>query len=205
MTTTTRPRTATTTYRWIRQLHLWVGAWGAIAAILYGFTGLVMNHRFGDAAWPQGDSHEIGRTTLMVPADAATTPETLSQWLRAQHGLDAQVIRKPGPEAKGPPKWTFSGGTARASWSVEFTPGAPSASLKRSEHTLLASVNRLHKAVGGGGAWVWLADSFALAMILLGISGVWMWARGRTPRTLVFSVLGASLVVLALVLGPALA
>ncbi len=205
MPATARPRPGATAYRWMRQLHLWIGAWGAIAAILYGVTGLVMNHRFGEAAWPQGDSRDVGRTTLVVPTTAAASPEALSRWLRAQHGLDAQVIRKPGPDAKGPPKWTFSGGTARASWSVEYAPGQGEASLKRSEHTLLAALNRLHKAVGGGGAWAWLADSFALAMILLGISGVWMWARGRTPRMLVFSVLGASLVVLALVLGPALA
>jgi hypothetical protein len=189
----------------MRQLHLWVGAWGAIAAILYGLTGLVMNHRFGDAAWPQGDSREVGRTSLMVPAPARASPEALSTWLREKHGLDAQVIRKPGPDAKGPPKWTLGGGTARASWSVEYAPGDTAASLKRSEHTVLAALNRLHKAVGGGGAWVWLADSFALAMILLGISGVWMWARGRTPRTLVLSVFGGSLAVLVLVLGPALA
>jgi len=45
-------RTSATAYRWIRQFHLWLGAWGALAAILYGITGLVMNHRFGDAAWP---------------------------------------------------------------------------------------------------------------------------------------------------------
>lgn len=205
MTTPAPARASARTYRWVRQLHLWIGAWGAIAAILYGVTGLVMNHRFGDAAWPQGDSHDVGRTALVVPATAAASPEALSLWLRETQGLDAQVIRKPGPDAKGPPKWTLSGGTARASWSVEYAPGEPTASLKRSEHTLLAALNRLHKAVGGGAAWTWLADSFALAMILLGVSGVWMWARGRTPRTLVFSVLGASLAVLALVLGPALA
>ena len=28
------------TQRWIRQFHLWVGAWGALAAIMYGITWL---------------------------------------------------------------------------------------------------------------------------------------------------------------------
>ncbi len=46
------------TFRLIRQLHLWVGAWGAIAAILFGFTGFVQNHR---AVWKlaQGDATEV--------------------------------------------------------------------------------------------------------------------------------------------------
>ena len=38
-------RRGNTTHRWVRQIHLWIGAWGALAAIIYGFSGLVMNHR----------------------------------------------------------------------------------------------------------------------------------------------------------------
>jgi Uncharacterized protein conserved in bacteria len=90
-----RPRAAL--HRWIRRIHLWIGAWGALAAVLYGATGLIMSHRFGDNAWPQGDSAETGRTTLAVPATARTSAEALSLWLREAHGLDAQTIRKPKP------------------------------------------------------------------------------------------------------------
>jgi len=197
-------------HRLVRQLHLWIGAWGALAAVAYGFSGLVMNHRFGDAAWPQGDSEELGRQELVVPAPARETPEQLSLWLRDQHSLDAQVIRKgpPGggkPGAEGKPKWTLSGGSAREAWTVEYTPGAEAAELKRSAHSPLAAVNRLHKGVGGGWAWTLLADSFALAMLLLGLSGLWMWARGRGPREMLLSVFALSALVLLAVLGPALA
>ena len=201
-------RRSNTTYRWIRQLHLWIGAWGAIASIVYGFTGLVMNHRFGDGAWPQGDSAELGRTTLQIPATARTSPEQLSLWLRETQQLDAQVIRKGQPggrDSKQPPKWNLSGGTASASWSVEYAPGSDSAEVKRSSHTLMAAFNRLHKGVGGGWVWLLLADSFAIGMLLLGLSGIWMWARGRTPKQMFVSVLGVSVAVLAIVLGAALA
>ena len=210
-------RRSNTTYRWIRQLHLWIGAWGALAAVIYGFTGLVMNHRFGDGAWPQGESSDAGRTTLQVPRDVRSSPEQLSLWLKASQGLDAQVIRK-GPPGGGreparkenagpaqPQKWTLSGGTATNAWAVEYAPGSATAEVKRTRHDALAAFNRLHKAVGGGAGWIILADSFALAMLLLGLSGIWMWARGRTPKTIVASVLGASVAVLLLVLVPALA
>ena len=90
-------RRSNATYRWIRQIHLWIGAWGALAAVIYGFTGLVMNHRFGDGAWPQGESNERGRVTLQIPAEAQPSPEALSLWLRDTQGLDAQVIRKGPP------------------------------------------------------------------------------------------------------------
>ena len=207
MKATAAPHRKNTLQRWIRQLHLWIGAWGALAAIIYGFTGLVMNHRFGDGAWPQGDSEELGRTALQVPAAARATPEQLSLWLRQTQGLDAQVIRKgsPGPkDAKQPPKWNLSGGTASSSWALEYSPGSETAEVKRSSHTSLAAFNRLHKGVGGGWAWTLLADSFAMGMLLLGLSGIWMWARGRTPKQLLVSVLGLSVVVLTGVLAPAL-
>lgn len=197
-------------YRWIRQFHLWIGAWGALAAILYGITGLVMNHRFGDAAWPQGDSNDLGKTALSIPADARTSPEQLSLWLRADHQLNAQVIRKGGAggarggDPKQPPKWNLSGGTASNSWSLEYAPGSETAELKRNQHSPFAAFNRLHKGVGGSGWWILLADSFAIGMLLLGLSGIWMWARGRSAKDMVFSVMGLSTLLFLAVVGLAL-
>lgn len=194
------------TYYWIRQIHLWIGAWGALAAILYGLTGLVLNHRFGDSAWPQGDSREAEPVVLSIPAEVRATPEQLSLWLRDTQQLDAQLIRKGGRggEGKASEKWVFSGGTAGNSWSVDYVPGRETAELKRREHSPLAAFNRLHKAVGGGLFWSLLADSFAVGMVLLGLSGLWMWARGRTAKQMAFSVMGLSTLVFLAVLGLAL-
>ncbi len=197
------------TYRWIRQIHLWIGAWGALAAVLYGFTGLVLNHRMGENAWPQGDSRDAGATTLQIPVEARDSAERLSLWLQQTQHLDVQSIRKGGPggrggDAKQPPKWNFSGGTAADSWQLEYAPGSDAAELKRSRQTFLAAINRLHKAVGGGIGWRVLADSFAISMVLLGLSGLWMWARGRTYRQMVASVFCASTVAFLLVVVPAL-
>ena len=192
------------TYRWIRQLHLWVGAWGALAAVLYGFTGLVMNHRFGAGAWPQGESVDAGRVVLAVPSTARTSPEALSLWLRQAHGFDAQVIRKGSPVDPRQRKWTLSGGSARMSWSLDYRPGDASTQVKQSRQSPLAIVARLHKGVGGGMAWTLLADSFAVGMLLLGMSGLWMWARGRTARQWALSVFGIGSAVTAAVLLPAL-
>jgi hypothetical protein len=205
----TRSATArrNTTHRWIRQLHLWIGAWGALAAVLYGFTGLVMNHRSGDHPWPQGDSIDTGRVVLQVPAQARSSAEALSLWLQQDQQLDVRSIRK-GPPRGGPEDspehWNLSGGNARDSWALQYAPGADIAEVRHSRQTWMAAFNRLHKTVGGGLAWTLLADSFAIGMLLLGLSGLWMWARGRDARRMVVSVLGVSLLVLLAVLGPAL-
>ncbi len=195
------------THLLIRQIHLWIGAWGAIAAIVYGFTGLVMNHRMGENAWPQGDSTEGGKIALQVPAPARTSAEALSLWLNQQQGLDARSIRKGAPRGApedAPEHWSLSGGNARDAWTVQYRPGGNTAELQHRHQSLLAAFNRLHKTVGGGAAWVILSDSFALAMLLLGLSGIWMWARGRTARQMVTSVFAVSTAVLVVVLWPAL-
>lgn len=204
---------ATTTYRWVRQVHLWVGAWGALAAILFGFTGLVMNHRFGAGAWPQGEARESARLSLTVPKASRASPEALAAWLQQAHGLRTQQIKKPKPDAATlsgvsvpqPDKWTLSGGSASRSWSLEYVAGNAHAEVKRSGHTLLAALNRLHKGYNDHWAWGLLADSFAVGMMLLGLSGLWMWARGRTPREMALSVFGLASLLFAVLVGVALA
>jgi hypothetical protein len=72
--------------------------------------------------------------------------------------------------------------------------------IRRIEQSPLATLERFHKGLGGGVAWILLGDSFALAMVALGISGLIMWARGRSLRQMAFSIAGAGLVV-SLVIG----
>lgn len=76
--------------------------------------------------------------------------------------------------------------------------------MKQTSHTTLAALNRLHKGVGGGGWWILLADSFAIGMLLLGLSGIWMWARGRSAREMLASVMGLSTLAFVAVVGLAL-
>jgi hypothetical protein len=207
-----RPAPRVVAHRWIRQLHLWIGAWGALAALLFGTTGLLMNHRAGPTPWPQGDSQESAPLTLAVPESARASREALRDWLHATYALDATSVRggKPeggrvqGKEIRQPAKWTLGGGTARRSWTLDYVPGNASAELKRTVQSPLAALLRMHKGVGGGLPWRLLQDSFAIGMVLLGLSGLWLWARGRTPRQMVFSVMGLSTLLFATIMGIAL-
>ncbi|MGH8030624.1 MAG: PepSY-associated TM helix domain-containing protein [Arenimonas sp.] len=213
MQTTDSARRTGRTYRVFRQVHLWVGAWGAIAAILFGFTGLVMNHRF---VWnlPQGENVPAEPTRVGVPDAARTSPEALAAWLQREHGLATLSRRvQPGKEkvplgagqAAQPEKWTLGGGSARDAWSAEYAAGDASLEIKRTSHGWLSALNRLHKSQGGGIAWIVLGDSFALAIVFLGLTGLVLWGRGRTPKQRVVSVFALAVLVVVVVLGPALA
>lgn len=194
------------THRLIRQLHLWIGAWGAIAAILFGVSGFMQNHR-AVLKLPQGDSTEISKVQLQVPESARASRDAIREWLRDQQHIEVESQRGPGRggEAEGQGgrqggRWMFAGGNARITTQVEYVPGSSTVTIRKTQQSPLAVMERLHKGVGGGIAWILLGDSFALAMVALGISGLIMWARGRSPRQMAFSIVGAGVVVL-LVIG----
>jgi hypothetical protein len=193
-------------HRVIRQLHLWIGAWGALAAILFGFTGFVQNHR-ALLKLPQGDTTELANVELRVPDAARANPDAMRAWLsNEQHvGIDNQRVQRAAPmqfngQAIDPPaRWTFTGGNARIVTQVEYREGDAALTLRTTRQSPLATLLRLHKGVGGGIPWILLTDSFALAMIALGLSGLILWARGRDARQMVFSAVGAALVITVLI------
>lgn len=226
------------THRLIRQLHLWIGAWGAIAAILFGISGFMQNHR-GMMKLPQGESTEISSVELEVPEPARVSREAMLAWLRDVQHLDVASQRPPPSRGEGGAKqgegggrragagaggdgrgavgdgrragesnrasgrWMFNGGNARIVTQVEYNEGAPTATVRNSQNSPLAILSRLHKGVGGGAAWILLTDSFAVAMVALGISGLILWARGRDARQMVFSIVGVAVVVLLVIGGSA--
>src|SRR5579859_3200832 len=157
------------TYRLIRQLHIWIGAWGALAAVLFGVTGFLQNHRFM-LKLPQGSSTEVSQVELAVPQDARGSPEALRSWLVTSQHVQLELQRRPeGARGQRPLRWTLTGGNARTTWQADYTPGTETATLRTSLQSPLAILTRLHKGLGGGVAWILLSDSFAVGMVALGL------------------------------------
>lgn len=188
-------------HRLVRQLHIWIGAWGALAAVLFGVTGFMQNHR-AILKLPQGTSTEVSQVELAVPADARTSPDALRTWFATTQHLQLEPQRRAGGGER-PNHWNLAGGNARTTFQAEYIPGAATVTLRTTQQSLLAILSRLHKGIGGGIAWILLSDSFAIGMVALGLSGLIMWSRGRTPRQMIGSIAAVAVVVLVLVGGSA--
>ena len=183
---------------------MWIGAWGALAAVMFGLTGFVLNHR-SLLRIAQPEPVEVARVQLPVPEAARRSQAALRDWLQVSQGMAFQIQRGGPPREPGPlpARWLLSSGNARATTTAEYEPSAASLVLRTTVQGPLGIMSRLHKGIGGGIPWILLSDSFALGMLMLGVSGLVMWSRGRSLRHLMFSVLGTALVLIVAVIGGA--
>jgi hypothetical protein len=139
-----------------------------------------------------------------VPEKARVSLDSLRVWLQNTQHLRLHIPNGPNGRTeegngRSGTRWMLVGGNARTTIQAEYIPGAETVAERTIVQNPLAIIGRLHRGAGGGIAWLLLSDSFALGMIALGLSGLMMWSRGRTPRQMVFSIFGAALVVVVLI------
>jgi len=67
---------------WLRATHLYVGLWGATLGLLFGLTGILLNHR---TILKIPVQQSVQRNVqLPLPAQPLETPEHLAAWLRSE-------------------------------------------------------------------------------------------------------------------------
>ena len=179
--------------RWLRRIHLWLGLWGAALGLLFGATGLLMNHRAvlkipvektvqRQAQVPLPDEGEL-------PLDSA---DTMATWLQKELHIDGGAGRVRSEPAK-PVAWGDKQLKQPARWSVDFAGPAQQVraeywvgnrfiKVETQDATPLGLLMRLHTANGVSAFWVLLADTIAGGMVLLSITGLLLWSRLHALR-----------------------
>ena len=192
MNATTAPTShaaRSTTHRWIRQIHLWIGAWGALAAIIYGFTGLVMNHRFGDGAWPQGDSEESGPRDAAGAGGGAGDAGSSCRLVARDPCLDAQVSARAATgrrearraqRAAAARNGTFPAAPRRARGRWNTCRATPPPKSSRAAHAARRRSTACTRASAAAGPGPCSPTASPSACCCSACPGIWMWARGRT-------------------------
>jgi hypothetical protein len=188
---------------WLRKIHLYVGLWGAMLGLLFGASGILLNHR---AILKIPVETSIQRTIqLTVPTVAVVSPQALSVWLQQTLSFipahppsvksePAKKVAWATYEIMQPERWQISLQSPYRSIKAEYFVGNRFVHLEQLDATPIGTLTRLHKAVGVNIFWVLLSDTIAGSLIVLSLTGLLLWTQLHTLRTIaVLSSTGALL------------
>ena len=178
--------------KWLRRTHAWLGLWGATLGMLFGVTGILLNHR-GVMKINAANTKQT-KIEMPLPEQPLERVEDFAGWLQAELGLEekwsrarSQPPRKiswDGQSVVQPEKWRVSFSNPQRAYSAEYWVGNSYASVTKFDRNLFALLNRLHMASGMGAAWILLADSIAGSLIILSLTGILLWTQLHGPRLL---------------------
>lgn len=178
--------------KWLRRVHAWCGLWGAVLGLLFGLTGILLNHRsvlpIPAAQWSKTSAE------LRLPEPAPADAEALGRWLQTTLELrhPPQRVRiepaKPLPWGDGklmqPARWQLGFSAPGRSVEAEYFVGNASVNVTRRNGNGFALLNSLHTGAAGGIGWILLADSIAGSFIVLALTGTLLWTRLHGSRLL---------------------
>ena len=186
---------------WLRLTHLYVGLWGAVLGLLFGATGILMNHR-SIMKIPIEQSVQTS-VEIALPDPVFTTPEQMSVWLQSElkftptqmpvvKTLRSKKVLWADRELLQPERWNVSLQSPGRGVSAEYFPGNRFVKLEQKDVTPIGTLMRLHMASGVSTFWVLLSDTIAGSLIVLSITGLLLWSQLHTVRTVaVLSCSGA--------------
>lgn len=177
---------------WLRKIHLYVGLWGAVLGLLFGVTGILLNHR----AIMKIPVEKTAQKTVQValPDKQFASPQELSAWIQ-QHlqfkpvapplikKEPAKIVIWSGQEMQQPEKWILGLHRPQGAINAEYFVGNRFVKLDQIDATPIGTLTRLHMSIGVNAFWVLLADSIAGSLILLSITGLLLWTQLHTVRT----------------------
>lgn len=182
----------------LRKLHAWCGFYAALGLVFFAVTGFLLNHR-GILNIPSMSSSE---SRIVRPlAEPFARSEDMSVWLSQEMAVPPERIymtrfeSKPAPwrdgEVQMPERWTAHADLQRHAIDAEYWAGERRIEVKRREPNLGLYLARFHMGIGVGTAWILFADSLALVLGLMGISGLFLWTRLHGGQRLAWGLAGA--------------
>ncbi len=200
-----------TAVRWLRKTHGWFGLWGAVMGLIFGVSGIWLNHR-AVLKLPVAQARTNTQIALSDPLPA--TPEAMNAWLQQALKLPEPANRVRVEKAKPvawaerpangdsahkdtaanplmqPEQWTFNFGGATRQIQAEYWAGNRSVSIRQTDSGFLGTLMNLHKGTGMTLPWILLVDTLAGCLIFLSLSGLCLWVMTTKRRTVGWTIFG---------------
>lgn len=186
--------------RWLRRTHAWCGLWGGVFGLLFGATGILLNHR----AVMKIPAVQTTPSEMTISVDSPpASPEAMRIWLAKSLELRPDQLRIDRQAAKSvpwgqhalqqPERWEFIHSGPKGNVTAEYWVGNGTVGIKRKEGNGFYFLTRLHMAQGIHPVWILTADTIAGCLIMLSITGVLMWSRLHGPRLMALGLFGIPL------------
>jgi hypothetical protein len=186
---------------WLRRTHAWIGLWGAVLGLLFGASGILLNHR-NEMKIPLASQHET-RETMAPPTASLQSAEAFEAWLRVKFKLPdakSRIQKKPGgpvPWGGGqimqPENWRVTLTMPNLSLTAEYWKGDNEAHIEQKEANAWATLANFHKGSGMSNAWILLTDTLAGGILVLAVTGTLLWSRLHGPRLMAAALIGTTL------------
>ncbi len=199
-----KPSPRTTLVAWLRKTHGWIGLWGATLGLLFGISGIWLNHR---SVLQLPLEQARSNSQLALPEPAPADAQALAAWLQSalQMGAPATNVRveksRPAPWAEPaasaavmqPEHWIINFNAPDTQIQADWWVGNRTVAVRRTDAGVIATLTNLHKGVGMPVAWILLVDTLAGSMILLSLSGLTLWMLTRRKRALGLAIVATAL------------
>lgn len=170
--------------RWLRSTHRDIGYLGVGLTVVYALSGLAVNHI---EDWEPNQTTQRGHMQLQAPlptTDQALAESVSHKLLGPSANVDIDSIYRVDQTLE------FQSGQTR----FEVQLDTQSASWERDQDRFfIKTANWLHLNRGKK-AWTYIADTYAVALLFLALSGLWMipGKRGLWGRGLILVTLGVA-------------
>ena len=175
---------------WLRRGHGWLGAWGAVAGILFGLTTIMMVHGevFRTAESVQSIIQlPVGEATISsvdeMGAFVKTQLELTTMW-RAPRNQPVGGGATAGGKSVNQPIYSTQFTSPGRTLDVRYVLDNEYIEITRTERGFLEVLNRLHRGNGAQLGWTLLGDAFSGALVVLALTGILLWSKMDGSRLL---------------------
>jgi hypothetical protein len=166
---------------WALLTHIYISMAGLTLAVLFGLTGLTLNHQNFGLSDPRTVTSEIVLDKNLV---AQSNQAALERYLRKQLG-----IRSPSTDYHDDAdqiQVTYAAPGARTVVTINRVDGK--AEVEKESRGFLGRLGDLHKGFDTGHVWYWTIDAAALLIVVSSLTGIVTLLALRARRRLGFTI-----------------